>query len=109
MIAVDAGFLYALLDKSDAWHVRAVAALPTVQEGWITTWPALTDASHLMTRRLGTRFAQALMGEVADGGLGSFARRRETQLFDGLGPTLRKRRPIVVCICSQSQRKRPVS
>ena len=69
MIAVDAGFLYALLDKSDTWHERAVAAAPTVQEGWITTWPALTEATHLMTRRLGTRFAQALMNEVADGGL----------------------------------------
>ena len=69
MIAVDAGFLYALLDKSDAWHARALAAAPTVQEGWITTWPALTEATHLMTRRLGIRFAEALMGEVADGGL----------------------------------------
>lgn len=67
MIAVDAGFLYALLDKSDAWHARALAAAPTVQEGWITTWPALTEATHLMTRRLGTRFAQALMDEVATG------------------------------------------
>jgi len=69
MIAVDAGFLYALLDKSDAWHQRAVAAAPTVSEGWITTWPVLTEATHLMTRRLGTRFAQALMDEVADSGL----------------------------------------
>lgn len=69
MIAVDAGFLYALLDKSDAWHARAVAAVPTVQEGWITTWPILTEATHLMARRLGARFAQALMDEVADGDL----------------------------------------
>ena len=69
MIAVDTGFLYALLDKRDAWHMRAVALAPTVQEGWITTWPVLTEATHLMTRRLGSRFAQALMDEVADGGL----------------------------------------
>lgn len=69
MIAVDAGFLYALLDRRDAWHTRAAAAAHTVQEGWITTWPALTEATHLITRRLGTRFAQALMDEVADGGL----------------------------------------
>jgi predicted nucleic acid-binding protein len=69
MIAVDAGFLFALVDKRDAWHQRAVAALPTVAEGWITTWPSLTEATHLMTRRLGTRFAQGLMDEVADGGI----------------------------------------
>ncbi len=69
MIAVDTGFLFALIDKSDAWHSRAVAALPTVQEGWITTWPVLTEATHLITNRLGARFAQSLMDEVADGGL----------------------------------------
>lgn len=69
MIAVDTGFLYALLDKRDAWHVRAVAAAPTAQEGWVTTWPVLTEATHLMARRLGSRFAQALMDEVADGAL----------------------------------------
>ncbi len=69
MIIVDTGFLYALLDRSDAWHERAVAAAPTVEEGWVTTWPALTEATHLITRRLGTQFAQALMDEVADGGL----------------------------------------
>jgi predicted nucleic acid-binding protein len=69
MIIVDTGFLYALLDRSDAWHERAVARLSTVEEGWITTWPVLTEATHLIARRLGSRFAQGLMAEVADGGL----------------------------------------
>lgn len=69
MIAVDSGFLYALLDKRDAWHARAVAAAPTAQEGWVTTWPVLTEATHLMARRLGSRFAEALLDEVADGAL----------------------------------------
>lgn len=69
MIAVDTGFLFALLDKSDAWHSRAARHAPTAQEGWITTWPVLTETTHLMTSRLGTRFAQALMAEVADGGI----------------------------------------
>ena len=69
MIAVDTGFLYALFDKGDAWHTRAVAAAPTVQEGWITTWPVLTEATHLVGRRLGTHFSEVLMDEVADGGL----------------------------------------
>ena len=69
MIAVDTGFLFALIDKSDAWHSRAVAALPTVQEGWITTWPVLTEATHLLTRWIGTDAAQALLREVADGAI----------------------------------------
>ena len=69
MIAVDAGFLYALVDRHDAWHLRAAKAAPTVQEGWISTWPALTEAAHLMLRRVGPACAQALIDEVADGGL----------------------------------------
>lgn len=69
MIIVDTGFLYALLDRRDAWHERAVAAAPTVEEGWVTTWPVLTEATHLIGRRLGSRFAASLMDEVADGGL----------------------------------------
>ena len=53
MILVDAGFLYALLDKDDAWHARAVAASEKVKEKWITTWPVLIEAAHLIVRWLG--------------------------------------------------------
>lgn len=69
MIAVDAGFLYALVDRRDAWHERAKAFAPTVEEGWVTTWPVLTEATHLMTRWLGTAFASALVDDVCAGGL----------------------------------------
>jgi predicted nucleic acid-binding protein len=47
MIAVDSGFLFALADRNDAWHARAVAAAPSQEEGWITTWAVLTEFSHL--------------------------------------------------------------
>jgi hypothetical protein len=53
MILVDAGFLYALLDKDDAWHVRASAASEAIKEKWITTWPVLTEAVHLISRWMG--------------------------------------------------------
>lgn len=69
MILVDTGFIYALLDKDDAWHERAVAASKTIDEGWITTWPVLTEAVHLITRWLGQEPAQALMNDVADGAI----------------------------------------
>lgn len=69
MIAVDTGFLYALADRSDAWHQRALAQVNTAQEGWLTTWSVLTETTHLLQRRLGTEFAIALMREVADGAL----------------------------------------
>lgn len=67
MILVDAGFLYALLDKDDAWHVRAKAATEEIKEKWITTWPVLTEAVHLITRWVGTDPAIALMQDVAEG------------------------------------------
>ncbi len=69
MIIADAGFFYALIDRADAWHSRAVSALPTQDEGWITTWPVLTEATHLLTRWIGTDAAQALLREVADGAI----------------------------------------
>jgi uncharacterized protein len=67
VILVDAGFLYALLDKDDAWHARAVKASEQVKEKWITTWPVLTEATHLIVRWLGVEPATALMQDVADG------------------------------------------
>lgn len=67
MILVDAGFLYALLDKDDAWHVRAKAAAREIEEKWITTWPVLTEAIHLISRWVGVEQAIALMQDIADG------------------------------------------
>jgi predicted nucleic acid-binding protein len=70
VIAVDAGFIYALVDPKDAWHARAAAFTHTAaDEGWITTWPALTEASHLLAHRLGVAFAAALMDDVAEGAI----------------------------------------
>jgi predicted nucleic acid-binding protein len=69
MIIVDAGFFYALTDVTDAWHTRAVRALPTQREGWMTTWPVLTEATHLLARWIGTDAAQALLLDVAAGGI----------------------------------------
>src|SRR5260370_2731653 len=67
MILVDAGLLYALLDKDDAWHVRASAASEAIKEKWITTWPVLTEAVHLNSRWVGVDQAIALMQDIAQG------------------------------------------
>ena len=69
MIAVDTGFLFALADRSDAWHARALACIGTAAEGWVTTWPVLTEACHLLQRSLGSAFSAALMDDVSEGGL----------------------------------------
>jgi predicted nucleic acid-binding protein len=65
VIAVDTGFLYALADADDAWHTRALARADTQAQGWVTTWPVLTESCHLLARRLGAEFAAALMDDVA--------------------------------------------
>jgi len=69
VILADAGFFYALADADDAWHSRARQALATQAEGWITTWPVLTEATHLLTRWIGADAAQALLRDVAAGGI----------------------------------------
>ena len=63
MIIADAGFFYALAD--DAWCARAARALSTQEEGWVITWPVLTEA----TRWIGTDAAPALLRDVAAGGI----------------------------------------
>jgi uncharacterized protein len=67
VIAVDSGFLYALADVGDAWHLRAMAQRHTVEEGWITTWPVLAEVCHLYLRRLGTEPATVLMADIGAG------------------------------------------
>jgi uncharacterized protein len=69
VIAVDTGYLYALLDPRDRWHTLATALITTADEGWITTWPVLTEATNIVSSRLGLTFALGLLDDVARGGL----------------------------------------
>ena len=73
MIAVDTGYFIALADASDRWHTRALALWPSRQEGWISTWPVLTEACHLLSARLDPEFAALLMDDVAEGSLAVWA------------------------------------
>ena len=68
MIAIDAGFLYALADRRDMWHAQAMAQWPSQEEGWISTWPVLAEACHLLMNRLGAEYAALLLDDVAAGG-----------------------------------------
>jgi uncharacterized protein len=69
VIAIDTGLFVALADRSDRWHASAVKALSTIADSWITTWPVLTEATHLLRRRLDMQAAIDLMQDAADGGL----------------------------------------
>jgi predicted nucleic acid-binding protein len=70
VIAIDTGYIYALIDPKDAWHSRAASLSNTaIEDGWITTWPVLTEASHLLTQRMGVKFAAGLLDDVAEGSI----------------------------------------
>jgi hypothetical protein len=67
MLIADTGFYYALADRRDRHHLRACQVLGTLTEPLITTWPVLTETTHLMTRRLSADVAIQFMANVADG------------------------------------------
>lgn len=69
MIAVDAGCFLALADARDRWHAHARAWWPSRAAGWVTTWPVLTEACHLLAARLRPEFAIWLLDDVAEGSL----------------------------------------
>lgn len=48
MILLDAGPLYALLNRSDKHHERCVEALKSITVPLITSWPAFTEAMYLL-------------------------------------------------------------
>lgn len=88
MIAVDCGFLVALADPRDSWHTRAVAQVGTQAEGWITTWPVLTETSYLLQKYLGPEFSAALMDDVGTGSMDVWTWGRHEQLH--LAPLMHK-------------------
>ena len=67
MLIADTGFFYALADRSDRHHPRAMAVLEGLNEGLITTWPVLTETTHLLNMRLSPAVSARFLGNVADG------------------------------------------
>lgn len=47
-ILIDAGPLIALFDKRDVYHARAISFLKHFKGTLFTTWPVITEASHLL-------------------------------------------------------------
>jgi predicted nucleic acid-binding protein len=69
-LLVDAGVLYALVDRSDAWHVRAVDYVKTSNTNLLAPVTVLPEAAYLIRTRLGIREELKLIegfvnGEVA--------------------------------------------
>ena len=67
MLIADTGFFYALADRSDRHHPRALAVLEGLKEGLITTWPVLTETTHLLNMRLSPTVSVRFLSNIADG------------------------------------------
>jgi len=48
-ILIDAGPLIALFDRSDQYHLKAVSFLKSLDRGLLTTWPVITETSHMLS------------------------------------------------------------
>ena len=67
MLIADTGFFYALADRGDRHHPRALAVLESLNEGLITTWPVLTETTHLLHMRLSPAVSVRFLSNIADG------------------------------------------
>ncbi len=65
---VDANVLVGLLDPEDALHERAIEGLSAATGDLVTTWPAVTEASHILGRR-DRRWQGTLLSMIGDGEL----------------------------------------
>lgn len=68
-LVVDAGPLYALLDRHDAWHARSVRLLESHPGPLIVPTLAIAEVAHLAERRLGPRAELLLAQDLAEGTL----------------------------------------
>lgn len=68
MILADTGFFLALVIASDRHHAAAVAALAKHgSEGLLTTWPVLTESTHLILREGGVRVTRQFIDSIRAG------------------------------------------
>lgn len=69
MILADTGFWLALGNRRDSHHDAALrAARRFEREGFATTWPVLTETTHLLCSRIGPAAMQAFMAGIDRGG-----------------------------------------
>jgi len=68
VILADSGFWIALGNRRDQHHKIACTALERwANEGFVTTWPVLTEVTHLLVARVGVYQSLTFMDAVAQG------------------------------------------
>jgi predicted nucleic acid-binding protein len=86
MIIADTGYWVALFNRADRHHARARAVSQALRERLVTTWPVLTEVTHLLAWRghgeLARRFLErCFIGAVEVFYLDAEARPRVTELM----------------------------
>ncbi len=72
-LIVDSGFWVALANPADRYHARAIAALETCEDQlFISTWPVITEASHLIGRWMGHAAQMQFLRNLQSGGCDLF-------------------------------------
>lgn len=68
MILADSGFWIALGNRRDRHHASACDALERFgDEGFVSTWPVLTEVTHLLATRVSVNQAVAFVDGIARG------------------------------------------
>jgi predicted nucleic acid-binding protein len=68
-LLVDTGVLYALVDRTDAWHAPAVEYLKRTRPTLLVPVTVIPEAAYLVRTRLGAREEAALINGFLDGGI----------------------------------------
>ncbi len=69
MIAIDTGYFFALADRRDEHHQAAKRWIDSARDGWMTTWPVITETCHLLADRLSESSKHDFMQEITHGGI----------------------------------------
>jgi predicted nucleic acid-binding protein len=67
MVIVDTGAWLALANRCDRHHEAAVRILANLREQLVTTWPVMTETSHLLVTRLGARALREFLARMSLG------------------------------------------
>lgn len=73
MILADTGFFLALANRGDRHHARAKRVLASLRERLVTTWPVMTETTHLLSTRLGPPAVDAFLRSAERGAFELFA------------------------------------
>jgi predicted nucleic acid-binding protein len=66
-LLVDTGILYALADRSDAWHARVRALVASTHDPLLAPVTILPEVTYLLATRLGAHAELAFVRSVVDG------------------------------------------